>query len=224
MPTPTKAMQRTFGKKYKADGYAQYYSEKHDSTWGRRISNYFEKRMVRRALRRVAGHGSVSTMLDCPSGTGRFLPLLATLDVSVIAMDTSAAMLGEGRKHHSLFKTPPVASVGSAAQIPLVDNAVDVILCSRLLHHIPEGKDRVTMLREFARVARLGVVVTFFDSASWRAHKRSKKAQRTGKSSGRHSMSRAAFTAEAVEAGLKPLGMTAMLRYHTEVTAAAFLC
>ncbi len=223
-PTHLPPAPRAFGKKYKADDYAEYYANKHDSNLGRRISNYFEVKMIGRALNRLRGYRAFESVLDCPSGTGRFLPTLAQLGASVIAMDTSGSMLKEGRKHYDLFDETPVALVGSAFQIALPDDSVDVVLCSRLLHHIPEHDDRMTILREFARVARLGVVLSFFDANSYRAWKRNRKTRRTGKPSGRHSMSRAACVEESVAAGLKPIGMNALLRFHTEVTAAAFLC
>jgi putative sterol carrier protein len=216
--------QRNFGGKYKVDEYARYYAKKHDSSLGRRISNNFERSMIRRSLLRIQRHHPVETVLDCPSGTGRFLPTLASLNVSVIAMDTSDAVLREGRKHHALFKKPPVVLVGSALEIGLPDDAVDVVLCSRLLHHIADREERLTILREFARVARVGVVVSFFDSVSFRAWRSERKKRRTGKLGGRHAMTRAAFVDEAVGAGLKPIGMNALLRFHTEITAAAFLC
>ncbi len=224
MQSSPQPSQRNFGHKYKADDYAQYYAEKHESSWGRRISNNLERRMVRRSLLRIQQNHPFKSVLDCPSGTGRFLPSLASLSVSVIAMDTSAAVLREGRKHHALFKEPPVELVGSALSIALPDNAVDVVLCSRLLHHIGDPQERSIILGELARVARLGVVISFFDSGSFRAWRRASKARRTGRIGGRHAMSRETCVQEAVGVGLKPIGMNALLRYHTEVTAAAFLC
>lgn len=222
--TSQNPFQRRFGQKYKVDDYAQYYAEKHQSSLGRRISNYFERRMIRRSLLRIRRHHAFETVLDCPSGTGRFLPTLASLNVSVIAMDASDAMLREGRKQHALFKEPPVELVGSAFDIDLPDNAVDVVLSARLLHHIADRDDRLKILREFARVARVGVVISFFDSGSYRAWRFERKLRRSGKPGGRHAISRAACAEEAVAAGLKPLGMNALLRFHTEITAAAFLC
>lgn len=216
--------ERRFGQKYKVDDYARYYAEKHDSSLGRRISNGLERRMIRRSLLRIRRHHAFETVLDCPSGTGRFLPTLASLNVSVIAMDASAAMLREGRKHHALFKEPPVELVGSAFEIDLPDKSVDVVLCSRLLHHIADREERLTILREFARVARVGVVISFFDLGSYRAWRYERKIRRTGKLGGRRAMTRAACVEEAVGAGLKPIGMNALLRFHTEITAAAFLC
>ncbi len=224
MTTTTEPVaERAFGNKYKADDFAQYYANKHETSLMRRISNSLERRMVRKSLLRIKRHHDFHSALDCPSGTGRFLPVLAGFGVSVIAMDTSAQMLREGFRHHDMFDNRPIASAGSAFELPLADDAVDVVLCSRLVHHIPESEKRVCILRELNRVARVGVVVSFFDSASLRAWRRDKKAKRKGRVSGRHAMSRSAFLEEANEAGLRPIGMNSLLRFHTEVTAAAFL-
>ncbi len=215
--------QRSFGKKYKTDDYAKYYSNKHESSLARRVSNFFERQMVKRALTRISRQKPFQTVLDCPSGTGRFLPTLSSFNVSVVTMDTSDQMLQQGRKHFSLFDASPTPAAGSAFELPLSDDAVDVVLCSRLLHHIPDQQAREKILRELARVARVGVVISFFDSASYRAWKRRNKTQRTGKPSGRIAISRSQCEEEAISAGLKPIGMNALFRFHAEVTTATFL-
>lgn len=213
---------RSFGAKYKDSQFAEYYAGKHESTLGRRMSNRFEKSMVRRALGFVRRIHPMQDVLDCPSGTGRFLPLLAEFDASVIAVDTSQAMLHEGRRHDHLFTTPPQSIVASAADLPVSDGSVDVALCCRLLHHFEEADARIAILRELARVARWGVVVSFFDSTCYRSWRRRRKTARKGAPTGRHAITRAQCEHEAQQAGLSLLGMTALLRYHTEVTAAAF--
>lgn len=216
--------QRAFGKKYKSEEYARYYSQKHGSSLMRRVSNYAERRMIRRALARVQRERPFRSVLDCPSGTGRFIPLIRDLGVTLITMDTSADMLQKGRVHFASFPVSPSAIAGSAFDVPLADNAVDVVLCSRLLHHIPERADRVKILKEFARVARVGVVFSFFDTNSLRARRRRRKTAQKGRLGGRHSVSRSECDEEAREAGLEPAGMTALLRFHAEVTAAACFC
>jgi len=208
---------------YKSDEHASFYAGKHDTTPLRRLSNHFERKMVRRALQRVRRVAPFHTALDCASGTGRFLPTLASYDVSVIAMDTSAPMLEQGRRYHHLFRNTPELKVGSALDIPLPDQSVDLVLCSRLLHHFAESEQRVLIFKEFARVARSGVVVTFFDSFSYRGWRRNRKKRRPEKQHGRYTITRAQCAHEGELAGLKILGMNALLRYHTEITAAAFL-
>jgi SAM-dependent methyltransferase len=220
--THTSDANRAFGRKYKDDDYAGYYANKHTGGFGRRLSNRLELSMINRAMRRIERTSRLESALDCPSGTGRLLPVLARLGVSVVAMDTSGSMLDQGRAFHSLFARRPVPVVGSAFEIPLPDRSVDVVLCSRLIHHFTDVESRVRILNELARVARVGVVVSFFDATSFRAWRRVRKARRKGRTSGRCSITRSECVAEAGQAGLTLLGMNALFRYHTEVTAAAF--
>lgn len=208
---------------YRSQEHAEFYANKRDATLMRRISNYREQNMVWRALKRVHRHAGFHQVLDCASGTGRFLPILARFDVSVVALDASKEMLEQGRREHHLFGTPPGVVVASALDIPLEDKSVDLVLCARLIHHFPDPESRVRILREFARVARQAVVITFFDSCSYRGWRRTKKKRRPNELYGRYAISRAQCEQEGREAGLKLLGMNALLRFHTEITAAAFV-
>jgi len=208
---------------YKSDEHASFYATKRDSSLMRRLSNHFELSMVRRSLRRIQSRHSFRSVLDCASGTGRFMPLLAEFGVNVVALDTSKEMLEQGRRHHGLFRSRPKVIVASADDLPLPNESVDVVFCSRLLHHLPESGSRVRVLQEFARVARFGVVITFFDAFSYRSWRRSRKKQKPGKLYGRHGITRAQCAGEGRLAGLTLIGMNSLLRFHTEVTAAAFM-
>jgi len=208
---------------YQSRKHAEFYANKRDATALLRVSNYFERRMIARAIRRVRRKSAFHSALDCASGTGRMLPVLAEFDAAVVALDTSAEMLAEGRRFHGLFRTPPQGTVGSAMELPLADKSVDVVLCSRLIHHFPDSASRVRILREFARVARVGVVVSFFDRASYRGWRRSRRNRKPHRDHGRFTVSRQQFQDEAEAAGLSLLGMNSLLRFHTEVTAAAML-
>ncbi len=46
-----------------------------------------------------------------------------------------------------------------AQALPFIDNAVDIITCMQSLHHF-DGVAAVRLLRECARVARLGVIIS----------------------------------------------------------------
>jgi len=208
---------------YKSDEHAAFYADKRNATLTRRISNFFELRMARRALQRIHVVRPFRSVLDCASGTGRFLPVLASFDTTVTVLDTSKEMLIQGRRYHSLFAEAPGAIVASADRIPLPDASVDVVFCSRLLHHFQDSDSRVSILKEFARVSKLGVVFTFFDAVSYRGWRRTKKKRRPDKQYSRYTMTRAQCAREGTQAGLTPLGMNALFRFHTEITAAAFL-
>jgi ubiquinone/menaquinone biosynthesis C-methylase UbiE len=78
-----------FAKKYTPD-HAQYYFDKHESL-GRRLSNWREIHMARRALKLAR---EPQTVLDIPCGTGRFWPLLAEMaGRKIYAADLNMAMI-----------------------------------------------------------------------------------------------------------------------------------
>jgi ubiquinone/menaquinone biosynthesis C-methylase UbiE len=80
---------------------------------------------------------------------GRSMPPLLGLDFSTFAL-TQAEAWYDGAVR-------PV--VADARKIPLAENSVDVVTCSLFLHHFDEA-DVLGILREAARVARRGVVVS----------------------------------------------------------------
>lgn len=105
------------------------------------------------------GVGDMS-ILDLGCGGGGFLahvagkvqgqrpPLLVGLDRSVFALKCAGAWHVNGVQY--------VAA--DARRIPFADNAIDVVACSLFLHHF-DAAEAVVILREAARVARLGVLV-----------------------------------------------------------------
>lgn len=209
--------------KYQADDYAQYYAAKHESNTTRSVSNWLERRMMTHALRRVSRTGPLSSVLDMPSGAGRFLPVLADLSRSVVAMDVAPAMLRQGASMWSRVGHEPRMIAASASAIPLADGSVDVVFCARLLHHLSDTTSRQALFAELARVARRGVVLSFFDATCYRNWRRQRKVRRKGKERGRHCLTRGECAGLGRAAGLRLLGMNALFRYHSEVTAAAFV-
>ncbi|MBN1344164.1 MAG: class I SAM-dependent methyltransferase [Phycisphaerae bacterium] len=210
----------TYGDKYKSYTYAAYYVGKHEKGMGRRLSTWRERRVVAAALRAL---GPVTTVLDIPSGTGRFLPVLAQFRMHVIASDLSTEMLQAGHIHYDRFVHPPRPVVASAFQIPMADESVDAALCSRLVHHFALPEQRIAVMRELARICRVGAVVTFFDAASLKHRRRLRRRMRRGKVGNRHAVTRREFADEAEEAGLSCVSMHALLRFHSELTAAALV-
>ncbi len=207
------------GVKYRADAFAEYYARKHERSLASRISNWRERGIMSKALRSLAPFNGV---LDLPSGAGRFLSTLSEFEVPIIASDQSAEMLAVGRRWDAETGSSPRRLVTSALCVGLGGDSVDVAFCARLLHHFQDRETRVGILREMARVARKGVVVSFFDSAAYKQWRRQRRDRIRGRRGNRHAFSRAEMVAEAAEAGLEPVAMHALMRYYAEVTAAAF--
>ncbi|HEX7162044.1 MAG TPA: class I SAM-dependent methyltransferase [Trebonia sp.] len=87
--------------------------------------------------------------LDAACGTGRFAEFLATRGHRVIGVDSSPDMLAHARR-----RVPDGEfHVAELDQLPLPDDAVDVIVCALALVHLPRLQP---VLAEFARVLRPG--------------------------------------------------------------------
>jgi ubiquinone/menaquinone biosynthesis C-methylase UbiE len=101
---------------------------------------------------------STSSVLDIPAGTGKLQPLLTGRFSRYLAMDVSREML-----RHVDVSVPRLQA--DATQLPLGDDAVDIVVVLRLLHRVPP--DVVAqVLTEASRVARLGVIASYAGSAS----------------------------------------------------------
>lgn len=130
------------------------------------VSMYDEKRRKREkwklemeAIKMIADKlPSGSTIIDIPAGTGRFFPLLAGNSNTVYGMDISRDMLLSVKEK---YPGNPINMIhGDAVNIPLKDNSVDYVVCIRLLNWVMPGTMK-TILNEFRRVTRKGIIVGF---------------------------------------------------------------
>ena len=106
------------------------------------------------AIERLAGSGRRTTVVDI--GTGRAdMPLaFARRGWRSIAVDSNPEVLRVARA--VTRGTPSIEVVeADALHLPLPDDSFDVAHCSLLIHHL-DASEAVAVLREMARVARLG--------------------------------------------------------------------
>lgn len=87
--------------------------------------------------------------LDAACGTGRMTALLAGRGHRTVGVDSSPDMLARARERvpDGEFR------LGDLGRLPVADGAVDVVVCSLALAHVP---DLGPVLAEFARVLRPG--------------------------------------------------------------------
>lgn len=119
--------------------------------WGR------EQAGVGRMVDRLPAGVSV---LDCPSGIGRWWPVLARRASSITAVDISPAMLEEARRRPTPPGVPVTITEGSAEALELADGSVDVVFSHALTKHLPIPV-QYRVLSEFARVSRTWVLCSF---------------------------------------------------------------
>lgn len=103
-----------------------------------------------------------ATLLDIPTGTGRFLEIFLARQLHVLAQDISKDMLAEIRRQHPALASARLEiSEGDAEHLALADDTVDVVVCWRLLHLVPLPVVR-GVLHEFRRVCRGPMAVQVF--------------------------------------------------------------
>lgn len=165
-----KPVELEFSQKYDRQ-HAERYLRKHRSGLSRKLSHWRDVQIARQALKLA---GQPNLVLDLPCGAGRFWPMLAEKDNRVIiGADNSADMIAvacAGQPEEVVKRVRPLQT--SAFAIDLPDNAVDSIFSMRLMHHIGEPSDRMTMLREFHRVTRDSVILSLWVDGNFKAWKR----------------------------------------------------
>jgi ubiquinone/menaquinone biosynthesis C-methylase UbiE len=134
----------------------------------RRFSGWFGRYVWRREQRAVGAHvraiGSAEAVLDCPSGFGRWLPVIERLGpTTVLETDVSREMLEQGRRSYN-SEWPAVRT--NAEQLPYEDESFDLAFCHAFTKHLPHDT-QAAVLAELARVSRRHVICSFNMRAGW---------------------------------------------------------
>jgi ubiquinone/menaquinone biosynthesis C-methylase UbiE len=153
---------KSYSGRLQGKGRAERYAKRFEHGSRKRIDQR-EQRAVRKIFDGLEGCHSV---LDVPSGAGRFLGTLARDGRRVIELDVAFEILEFARDRAARSTAGASVLQGDASRLPLVDGAVDCVFCNRLLHHIHAPAERQALLREFHRVCRRWTVVSFFNYKS----------------------------------------------------------
>ncbi len=157
---------------------------------------------------------------DVPCGTGRIAERLLRAGIPTRGGDLSPAMRREAES-----RLGGVPGWGGAHEIDLEAvpehvEMVDLAICMRFLHHLPDAATRGRVLRGLARLARRDVLVSFHHPVSAHHLTRRVRAWWTGRRSDRHAIRPARLATEAREAGLAWLGAYPLARYRRELWVA----
>ena len=160
-PAPDAALHTT-----PQDSYHRYLHQLDRPERAARYPSQFDgslrQRRERRALEQlIALIPAQSLVLDLPCGTGRVTRLILQAGHAVLGGDSAPAMLAEAERQLQPDFPQARFQVMSAAATGLADRSVDAVVCNRLLHHFAEPDVRIGVLREFARVSRGPVIVSF---------------------------------------------------------------
>jgi ubiquinone/menaquinone biosynthesis C-methylase UbiE len=165
-----------FSRKYDLQ-HAEHYLKKHQDGWSRRLSNWRDQQLARRALKQA---GEPRLVLDLPCGASRFWATLAEHPGrEILAADYSADMLDVARRYQGSESQGRVRTLQTSAfSIDLDDASVDCVFCMRLLHHVADVENRTTILREFHRVSRDTVILSLWVDGNYKAWRRRRLEQR----------------------------------------------
>lgn len=173
-PSPIKSEQTRFANKYDYDRAITYFNRFYKSP-RKRIINWFEQKMAKRAL--VAA-GLPTRILDIPCGTGRFWQTLRhNPSTKLYVSDFNLAMLEVGlEKRDAALTTSVDASIASAFNLPFPNDSFDSVFCMRFVHHINNADDRMQLLSELARVTADTVCISaWIEKTGIRGEKRFEK-------------------------------------------------
>lgn len=159
-----------FSKKYD-DKHAQHYFEKHEHEFWRRLSNWRDHQIARKALQLA---GNPTSVLDMPCGTGRFWDVLAEdKSRTIYASDYNQAMIDAGMANRPKAITGRVQTFqASAFDLPVPDGFVDNIFCIRFMHHLGKADEREVLLKEFYRVTNNTVILSLWVDGNLKAKRR----------------------------------------------------
>ena len=155
-------MEKKVVERYKSYEGAASFNVKYDEEWHKRVCTKREYKVIQKCFQLTGGNHDL--ILDLPSGAGRLFKAYQPFGKRFVAMDISHEMLKFVRSNLAEFK--PSLGVGSAFQMPLKDQSVDVAFSARLFHHVPDQKERHQYIRELCRVAKKHVIMTFFHTWS----------------------------------------------------------
>jgi len=203
---------KTYSQSYHTKDAALRYQKKFDRSWHAKVGAWWEMKLTIKALthagrliKKSTGKSlSELTVLDYPCGAGRLAKMFATRVAGYVAGDHSpymveltSTLLEQAGLQDKLIAT----TVGDVKESDLEDQSVDLAACMRLLHHFPLSEDRINILKEFHRVSRHALIVTYHDADSIKQKRYIKKRKRLGKPCTRVILTEKEFADEASQAG-----------------------
>ncbi len=184
--------------RYQVETVADTYDEKRFRSLKGRLTDQLEKARVLRALERANVSGPI---LDIPCGTGRMTELLLARGLEVTAADISEAMMRHAKAKTAQYGSKVrfvKADIEDLSQFP--DEAFELILTLRLLHHIPP-RLHMKVLDQLHRKTRRWVIMTFSNKYTFQNMQRNLRSLITGFP--RYSISPALFRKETSDVGFR---------------------
>ena len=160
----------------------------------------------------------MASVLDVPCGTGR---LREGAMAAVGTGDELPSWTGVDVSHEMLTQVDAEGAAlirASADALPFPAGSFDLVLCCRLLHHLPEASQRRAVLAELARVGRRYVIASYWDASSYQGWRRRTKGvlRRKGRAETRRAVEWDVLRGEIEECGMRVVGRTHSLRFVSQ--------
>lgn len=121
----------------------------------------YRRAVERRAIQALAAEiPAGARILDCPTGNGRWLPILAARSPAVTGIDLSVAMLRHAGEQGTACGMAGGFVCGEVERLPFRDASFDFVFSFALTKHLP-WPVQYRALAEFGRVAAQGVICSF---------------------------------------------------------------
>ncbi|MDE2361984.1 MAG: metalloregulator ArsR/SmtB family transcription factor [Hyphomicrobiales bacterium] len=138
-------------RKQRAEHAARYFAA-HARDWDQLRKMHAPETEVERAILDIVGERPVQALLDCGTGTGRMLELLARHADRAIGVDLSPAMLSVARANldRAGVRNAQLRQ-GDIYALPIERNSIDLAIVHQVLHYLD---DPARALREASRALK----------------------------------------------------------------------
>jgi SAM-dependent methyltransferase len=168
--------------------------------------------LVERIFDRHGVRPSLRPILDAPCGTGRLRGVLERRGMRYVGIDVSSAMLREAGGKDGASGL----CMGVVDRLPFKDDAFDVVVCCRLLHHLDDEETVDSVVRELTRVSYKLVIASFFDAASLPALRRRVGLRRSEGPRGKYTLSKRSLRRMFEAAGAEVIGFHHSFRFVSQ--------
>jgi ubiquinone/menaquinone biosynthesis C-methylase UbiE len=196
--------------RYQKKSVADEYEPRRFYSLKGKMTDALEKKCLLHTLDPVATNVKA---LDIPCGTGRITEVLVGLGMDVTAADVSQAMMEHANVRMAKNASPVPFVQADIENLGFPENAFDLIVTIRLLHHIPPSLHR-KILAELHRVTRNWVVISFSSKYSIQSARRNLLGKMRGEP--RYSISPALFRYEVANAGFRIVRYISLLPLISE--------
>jgi SAM-dependent methyltransferase len=170
--------------------------------------------LVERILDRHGVRPSLRPILDAPCGTGRLRSVLERRGMRYVGLDVSSAMLREAAGGTRAEGSG--LCLGLVDRLPFKDDAFDVVVCCRLLHHLDDQAAVLAVVQELTRVSYKLVIASFFDAASLPALRRRVGLRRSEGPRGKYALSKRSLRHMFEAAGAEVIGFHHSFRFVSQ--------